>query len=39
MVLHIKNAYKKIVKQRLDLEKQRQELEKQYEQIKKLNGD
>ena len=39
MVLHIKNAYKKIVDQRLTLEKQRQELEKQYEQIKKLNGD
>tara|TARA_R100001129_G_scaffold85005_2_gene57779 strand:+ start:908 stop:1027 length:120 start_codon:yes stop_codon:yes gene_type:complete len=39
MVLHIKKAYKKIVKQRLTLEQQRKELEQQYKQIKNLMGD
>ncbi len=39
MVLHIKNEYKKIVKQRLKLEQQRKEIEQQYELIKKLIGD
>ena len=39
MVLHIKKAYKKIVKQRLALEQQRKELEQQYKQIKNSMGD